>query len=68
MTFDDMMNREVDTAFIKVIEKYNYNNDGNKTYTGIYVEMIVGIGNSMMQSFDFRDDYFHWNYSTTNCI
>ena len=57
MTFDDIMNREVDTAYIKVLEKYNYNNDGVKYYEGIYVEMIVGIG-SPDAEFDFDDGSF----------
>ena len=57
MTFDDIMNREVDTAYIKVLEKYNYNNDGVKYYEGIYVEMIVGIG-SPDAKFDFEDGSF----------
>ncbi|MGB0201838.1 MAG: hypothetical protein ACPF9L_03590 [Candidatus Poseidoniaceae archaeon] len=57
MTFDDIMNREVDTAYIKVLEKYNYNNDGEKYYEGIYVEMIVGIGTPNAE-FDFDDGSF----------
>ena len=60
MTFDDIMNREVDTAFIKVTEEYDIvNNDqGNKKdYKGIYVEMIVGIG-TPSADFDFEDGVF----------
>ena len=60
MTFDDIMNREVDTAFIKVTEEYDIeNNDqGNKKdYKGIYVEMIVGIGTPSAE-FDFDNGVF----------
>ena len=57
MTFDDIMNREVDTAFIKVLEKYNYDSEGEKFYEGIYVEMVVGIG-SPDAEFDFEDGSF----------
>ena len=57
MKFDEIMNREVDTAFIKVLEKYNYNNDGEKYYEGIYVEMVVGMG-SPDAEFDFEDGGF----------
>jgi hypothetical protein len=58
MTFDDIMNREVDTAFISVQEKYTYENNGdNKVYEGIYIEMIVGIG-SPNANFDFSNGVF----------
>ncbi|MGB1826936.1 MAG: hypothetical protein ACPHN0_01810 [Candidatus Poseidoniaceae archaeon] len=62
MTFDDIMNREVDTAFIKVMEEYdienNPNDQGNrKDYKGIYVEMIVGLGNPSAE-FDFENGVF----------
>ena len=58
MTFDDIMNREVDTAFISVQEKYTYENNGdNKVYEGIYIEMIVGIG-SPNADFDFSNGVF----------
>ena len=43
------MNREVDTAFASRSLEYDIQQTmmtGDKTYTGIYVEMIVGIGNS----------------------
>ena len=50
MTFDDIMNREVDTAFIKIQRnmtlKNDPNDDGDKNLQGIYVEMIVGMGSS----------------------
>ena len=62
MTFDDIMNREVDTAFIKVAEEYDVENDPNdqgnkKVYKGIYVEMIVGMGTPNAE-FDFKDGIF----------
>ena len=56
MTFDDIMNREIDTAFIKVVEKFTHNGD-NKVYEGIYVEMIVGIG-TPSANFDFENGIF----------
>lgn len=56
MTFDDIMNREIDTAYIKVAEKFD--NDGdNRVYEGVYVEMIVGIG-SPDAKFDFDGGVF----------
>ena len=63
MTFDTIMNREVDTAFIKVIEVFETDecNDcptqGDKTYTGITVQMIVGMGNPD-SDYEFEADYF----------
>ena len=58
MKFDDIMNREIDTAFIKVVEKYSYDSSGeNKIYEGIYVEMIVGMG-TPSADFDFADGIF----------
>ena len=60
MTFDDIMNREVDTAFIKVTEEYDIvnNEEGNKKdYKGIYVEMIVGMGTPNAE-FNFKDGVF----------
>jgi len=57
-TFDNLMNREVDTAFISVLEKYTYENNGDdKIYEGIYVEMIVGMG-TPNANFDFDDGTF----------
>ena len=44
MTFSDIMTREVDTAYVKALEKYNYDDDGKKFYEGIYVEMVAGVG------------------------
>jgi hypothetical protein len=44
-TFDGIMNREVDTSFVKVTERFHTDADtGNKEYTGIIVEMIIGMG------------------------
>ena len=56
MTFDSIMNREVDTAFVKVTEVFE-TNDEVKTYTGITVEMIVGMGNPD-SDYQFSADYF----------
>ena len=56
MTFDDIMNREVDTAFIKITEVLSTNTE-DKTYTGITVEMFVGMGNPG-SSYDFSNNYF----------
>jgi hypothetical protein len=64
MTFDSIMNREVDTAFIKVTEVFetdesgaSSNTNGDKTYTGITVQMIVGMGNPD-SDYEFEADYF----------
>ena len=56
MTFNEIMNREVDTAFVKVLEKYD-NTGEDKYYQGIYVWMIAGIGNPGA-SFDFENGVF----------
>ena len=56
MTFDDIMNREVDTAFIKITEVLSTETN-DKTYTGITVEMFVGMGNPG-SSYDFSNNYF----------
>ena len=56
MTFDTIMNREIDTAFIKITEMI-WQEDGDKVYMGITVEMFVGIGNPGAK-FDFSSDYF----------
>ena len=42
--FNDIMNREVDTGFVRITEVFDTNSDGDKTYTGISVEMIIGMG------------------------
>lgn len=57
MVFDSIMNREIDTAFIKITEMIYTNSEDVKVYTGITVEMILGIGNPGAK-FDFASDYF----------
>ena len=62
MTFDDIMNREVDTAFIKITEVFTTTSGSSeepsrKEYTGITVEMFVGMGNPG-SSYDFSNNYF----------
>ncbi len=63
MTFDDIMNREVDTAFIKITEIYEIippsagEDQSSREYTGITVEMFVGMGNPG-SSYDFSNNYF----------
>ena len=56
-TFGDIMNREIDTGLVKVGEVYWTNPDGNKEYTGLTVEMILGIGDPDA-SFDFSNGFF----------
>ena len=56
-TFGDIMNREIDTGFVKVGEVYWTNPDGDQEYTGITVEMILGIGDPDA-SFDFSNGFF----------
>ena len=57
-TFDNLMNREADTGFVKVTELYDYDSSGqNREYTGIWVAMIIGMGDPSA-SFDFSDNYF----------
>ena len=68
MTFDSIMNREVDTAFIKVVEVFETDEStsgdtqGDKTYTGITVQMVVGMGNAVdpkdSAEYEFEADYF----------
>ena len=42
---NDFMNREVDTGFVRVSEIFTTDtNTGDKTYQGIEIEMIIGIG------------------------
>jgi hypothetical protein len=63
MTFDTIMNREADTAFVKVTEVFEIippgqgEDQSSKEYTGITVEMIVGMGNPDA-SYDFANNYF----------
>ena len=56
-TFGDIMNREIDTGFVKVGEVYWTNPEGDQEYTGITVEMILGIGDPDA-SFDFSNGFF----------
>ena len=57
MTFDDIMNREIDTAFIKVTENIDTDDNEDKVYIGITVEMFVGMGNPS-SNYDFSNNYF----------
>lgn len=58
MKFNDIMNREIDTAYISVQEKYTYDSGGeNRVYEGIYLNMIVGIGTPNAE-FDFEEGIF----------
>ena len=66
MTFDDIMNREVDTAYIKVSLRSTITTmTETSTYEGIYVEMIVGIGSPDCK-FDFEDGSFTGKIPPTN--
>ena len=57
-SLDDMMVREVDTGYAKVTEYFTTDSGtGDKTYTGISVEMIIGIGNPSAD-YSFSSDYF----------
>mgnify|MGYP001336996412 FL=1 len=56
-TFGDIMNREIDTGFVKVGEVFWTETDGTKEYTGITVEMILGIGDPDA-SYDFSNGFF----------
>ncbi|RJU85228.1 MAG: hypothetical protein DWC02_06770 [Candidatus Poseidoniales archaeon] len=58
MKFNDIMNREIDTAYISVQEKFTYDSGGeNRVYEGIYLNMIVGIGTPNAE-FDFEEGIF----------
>ena len=52
----DLMTREVDTAYVRITEVFSTDNE-DKTYTGINVEMIVGIGDPDAD-YEFSNDYF----------
>ena len=43
--FSHLMNREVDTGFVKISEKFETDSQGQKEYIGINVELIIGMGN-----------------------
>ncbi len=63
-TFGDIMNREIDTGFVKVGEVFWTDTEGDKEYTGITVEMILGIAavdpdvNTPDASFEFSNGFF----------
>ena len=58
VTFNDIMNREVDTGFVRVSEAFDTDSQsGDKTYTGITVEMIIGMGDPSAE-FDFSNNFF----------
>jgi len=61
MTFDSIANREIDTAFVRATEVFETDSEGQRTYNGITVEMIVGMGmnaGSSGASFDFADGFY----------
>lgn len=56
--FSHLMNREVDTGFVRISEKFTTDTEtGEKTYTGINVEMIIGMGDPDA-SFGFYNNTF----------
>ncbi len=57
MTFDSIMNREVDTAYVRVTEVFETESDGSRNYVGITTQMILGMG-APGASFDFDNGYF----------
>lgn len=56
-SFDDIMNREVDTGFVTATEVFTTDSDGAREYTGIEVEMILGMGNPNAD-FDYDNGAF----------
>ena len=63
-----MMNREVDTGYARITEYFTTDSStGDKTYTGISVEMILGIGNPSAD-YSFSSDYFTGTPPQDNCI
>lgn len=58
-TFDigQHMVREANAAYVRVTEVFDTEGDGAKTYLGITVELLVGIGDPDAE-FDFADGYF----------
>ena len=57
-SIDDLMVREVDTGYARITEYFTTDSStGDKTYTGISVEMILGIGNPSAD-YSFSSDYF----------
>ena len=55
--FNDIMNREVDTGFVRITEVFDTNSNGEKSYTGITVEMIIGMGDPSAE-FGFSNNFF----------
>ena len=55
--FNDIMNREVDTGFVRITEVFDTNSNGEKTYTGITVEMIIGMGDPSAE-YGFSNNFF----------
>ena len=55
--FNDIMNREVDTGFVRITEVFDTNSNGEKTYTGITVEMIIGMGDPSAE-YGFANNFF----------
>ena len=53
----EFMMREVDTGYVKVTEIFDTDSNGNKEYTGILVEMIIGVGNPGA-NYDFNNGFF----------
>ena len=56
-TISEFMTREVDTGYVKVTEVFDTDSNGNKEYTGISVEMIIGIGNPGA-TYNFNNGFF----------
>ena len=56
-TISEFMTREVDTGYVKVTEVFDTDSNGNKEYTGISVEMIIGVGNPGA-NYDFNNGFF----------
>ena len=55
--FNDIMNREVDTGFVRITEVFSTGSNGEKTYTGITVEMIIGMGEPSAD-YSFSNNFF----------
>ena len=55
--FNDIMNREVDTGFVRITEVFDTNSNGEKSYTGITVEMIIGMGDPSAE-YGFSNNFF----------
>ena len=55
--FNDIMNREVDTGFVRITEVFDTDSNGEKSYTGITVEMIIGMGDPSAE-YGFSNNFF----------